>query len=346
MAKTHYNIFGVSPDANQEEIKAAYRRLALKYHPDRNQDKESSDEKMKEINFIYSILSNPEKRKWYDSTISYYTTSEEREKRSVYKPYVYRNSITVSDSKGRTTTINVGDTIYYLVEIDKSIITWKYKSKEYFEVVIKQIFDPSKRNLFSQVFDFDFGKTPLFLVHWGNSEMMIYREDFKKLWISSSTYKSIDKRKGVITGVILVLIVGFLVYHFANKFSIDTETKARIDRIQQLKKEIIKEDKAYYKENYFASESEVNYILSGYYIPCTKEETKTLKRVELFNIPDRLGFSEGELKKGESVIKLLQCPSLYKIKIKYGDKSGWVSESSLENSFCDFEQIENLEEDE
>lgn len=346
MAKTHYDIFGVSPDANQEEIKSAYRRLALKYHPDRNQDKESSDEKMKEINFIYSILSNPEKRKWYDSTISYYSTSEERGKRSAYKPYVYCNSITVSDSKGRTTTINVGDTIYYLVEIDKSIITWKYKSKEYFDVVIKQIFDPFKRDLFSQVFDFDFGKTPLFLVHWGNSEMMIYREDFEKLWISSSTYKSIDKKKGVITGVVLVFIVGFLVYHFANKFSIDTETKARIDRIQQSNKEIIEEVKAYYKENYFASESEVNYILSEYYIPCTKEETKTLKRVELFNIPDRLGISVGEIEKGESVVKLLQCPSLYKIKIKYGDKLGWVSESSLENSFCDFEQNENLEEDE
>ncbi len=343
MAKTHYDIFGVSPDASQEEIKAAYRRLAMKYHPDRNQDKESSDSKMKEINFIYSILSNPEKRKWYDSTISHYSTSEER---SAYKPYVYCNSITVTDSKGRTTTINVGDTIYYLVEIDKSIITWKYKSKEYFDVIIKQIFDPSKRDLFSQVIKFDFSKTPLFLVHWGNSEMIIYREDFENLWISSATYKTIDKRKGVITGIVLVLLVGFLVYHFANKFTIDTETKARIDSIQQSNKEIIEEEKAYYKENYFASESEVNYILSKYYIPCTKEETKTLKRIELFNIPDRLGISVDEIKKGESVIKLLQCPSLYKIKIKYGDKVGWVSESSLENSFCDFEQNDNLEEDE
>jgi len=143
-----------------------------------------------------------------------------------------------------------------------------------------------------------------------------------------------------------VFTVGFLVYHFANKFSIDAETKAQIDRIQQTNKEIIEVNKAYYKENYFASESEVNYILSEYYIPCTKEETKTLKRVELFNIPDRLGISVGEIKKGESVIKLLQCPSLYKIKIKYGDKSGWVSNSSLENSFCYFEQNENLDEDE
>jgi hypothetical protein len=137
-----------------------------------------------------------------------------------------------------------------------------------------------------------------------------------------------------------------LVYHFANKFSIDTETKSRIDRIQQYNKKIIEEDKAYYKEYYFASETEVNYILSEYYVTCTKEETKMLKREELFNIPDRLGISVGEIKKGESVTKLLHCPSLNKIKIKYGNKEGWVCVSSLENSFCDYEQNENLEDDE
>lgn len=346
MTKTHYDIFGVPANATQEEIKAAYRKLAFQYHPDRNQDKESSDVKMKEINFIYSILSNPDKRKWYDSTISYYSTTEEREERRAYKPYIYCNNIIVTDSKGKATTINVGDTIYYLVEIDKSIVTWKYKRKEYFDVVIKEIFDPSKRDLFPQAIKFDFNKTPLFLVHWGNSEMIIYREDFENLWISSATFKSIDKRKGVITGIILVLICSFLVYHFANKFSIDKETKARIDRIQKSNKDLIEEEKAYYKESYFASESEVNYILSEYYIPCTKEETKTLEKVEVFNIPDRLGISVGEIRKGETVIKLLKCPNLYKCKIKYGDLTGWISESSLEDPFCESEQNENIEDDE
>lgn len=87
--------------------------------------------------------------------------------------------------------------------------------------------------------------------------------------VSSSTYKPIDKRKGGITGIILMFIAGFLVYHFADKFSIDIKTKARIDRIQQSNKEIIEEDKAYYKENYFVPEIEVNYILSEYNISCT-----------------------------------------------------------------------------
>jgi hypothetical protein len=315
----------------------------LKYHPDKNQDNEFSGEKMKEINFIYSILSNSDKRKWYDSTISYYSSSGGREERNSFKSHFYCNSITVSDSTARMTTIDVGDTIYFLVEIDKSIITWKYKRKEYFAVVIKHIFDPSKKDLFAQVFDIGFGKTPLFSVHWSNSEMMIYNEDFENFWISSSSYKSIDNRKGVISGVVLLFIVGFLVYHFSNKFSIDSKTKARIDRIQKSNEERIKQDKAYYMENYLASQSEVNYILSGYYIPCTKKETKSSKRVEMFNIPDPLGISLGEVKKGQQVIKLLQCPSLKKLKIKYGNNSGWVSESSLENSSCNFEQNENLE---
>lgn len=63
--KDYYNILGVSKNAPQEEIKKAYRKLAHKYHPDKN-DVDVDANKFKEINEAYQILSNEKKRKQYD----------------------------------------------------------------------------------------------------------------------------------------------------------------------------------------------------------------------------------------------------------------------------------------
>jgi curved DNA-binding protein len=63
----YYKILGVAKDASTEEIKKAYRKLALKYHPDRNQGNKESEEKFKEANEAYAVLSDPEKRKQYDT---------------------------------------------------------------------------------------------------------------------------------------------------------------------------------------------------------------------------------------------------------------------------------------
>lgn len=62
MAKDYYDILGVSKSASADEIKRAYRRLALKYHPDRGGD----HDKFKEINEAYQALSDPQKRAQYD----------------------------------------------------------------------------------------------------------------------------------------------------------------------------------------------------------------------------------------------------------------------------------------
>jgi len=67
MAKRdYYDILGVSKNAEQAEIKSAYRKLAIKYHPDKNPDNKEAEEKFKEAAEAYEVLSNAEKRQRYD----------------------------------------------------------------------------------------------------------------------------------------------------------------------------------------------------------------------------------------------------------------------------------------
>ena len=61
----YYEVLGIDRNATEEKIKRAFRKLAFKYHPDRNRE-DGAEEKFKEINEAYEVLSNPDKRAAYD----------------------------------------------------------------------------------------------------------------------------------------------------------------------------------------------------------------------------------------------------------------------------------------
>ena len=67
--RDYYEVLGVEKGADQKEIKKAYRRLAQKFHPDRNPDDNTAAEKFREVSEAYEVLSDREKRKLYDETL-------------------------------------------------------------------------------------------------------------------------------------------------------------------------------------------------------------------------------------------------------------------------------------
>jgi molecular chaperone DnaJ len=64
--RDYYEVLGISQDGTEQEIKSAYRKLALKYHPDKNPNDKNAEEKFKEAAEAYSVLSDPEKRSRYN----------------------------------------------------------------------------------------------------------------------------------------------------------------------------------------------------------------------------------------------------------------------------------------
>jgi molecular chaperone DnaJ len=67
MKRDYYEVLGVSKAASMDEIKSAYRKLALKYHPDKNQGNKEAEEKFKEMNEAYEVLSDVQKKQQYDT---------------------------------------------------------------------------------------------------------------------------------------------------------------------------------------------------------------------------------------------------------------------------------------
>jgi len=76
--RDYYNVLGVERNATEDEIKRSYRKLALEHHPDHNPGNKSAEEKFKEINEAYQVLSDPEKKTRYDQLGRSYNSYTQR----------------------------------------------------------------------------------------------------------------------------------------------------------------------------------------------------------------------------------------------------------------------------
>lgn len=87
--ETYYDILNVKNDASDDEIKKSFRKLAMQYHPDKNQNNKLAEEKFKKINEAYAVLSDKEKRRVYDlggysNTQQTYTRRQEQTYKNSY----------------------------------------------------------------------------------------------------------------------------------------------------------------------------------------------------------------------------------------------------------------------
>jgi len=213
----YYSFLGVPRDATPEEIKHAYRKLAIKLHPDTSDNKDG--EAFKKLLMIYEVLSDPHQRHSYDESRAYETHkqakySQRKEQyrkpppKREYPPEDYSvatfvNGIEVVDSQGVPSYINMEDYIYYPVTVHKKILFYHYKYRDYYRVKVYKIYS-FKHN--------SFRKKPLFIVRFDDMEQVIFLEDFRKFWLSHQGYKQRERNQAIVTFAVEISIVIFITY--------------------------------------------------------------------------------------------------------------------------------------
>lgn len=138
-----YEILGINKTASQEEIKTAYRKLAMKYHPDRNPGDKVAEEKFKNITAAYDVLGDETKRRQYDSMSSYNNQSYENYWNSNNQQSHYEDPFWQWANYGKSSQTNYNYSssngpFYYTYNGNNRF--YNFTKKDYFVMFIKKIF--------------------------------------------------------------------------------------------------------------------------------------------------------------------------------------------------------------
>ncbi|MEW6670173.1 MAG: DnaJ domain-containing protein [Thermodesulfobacteriota bacterium] len=113
--KDYYAVLGITPKADSQQVKAAYRNLAFQYHPDRNNADAAAAEKMKAINEAYAVLSHPRKRQEYDRLREQFGSSAYQQFRQSYSEQdIFKDSdiYQIFEEMARSFGLRGGDDIF------------------------------------------------------------------------------------------------------------------------------------------------------------------------------------------------------------------------------------------
>ncbi len=233
--RNHYDIFGLEKNADSAAIKDRYRNLALKFHPDRHSDKDFANEKMKYINYIYSVLSNADLREEYDSSLGF--EKEFEDIYSKYEPphYIYQETIEVVDAVGLRVVIKRGDYIYFPVEQYLSMFGKRIKlnGKGYQGAKIQKIFNPKYSDDFEKLLRRKLDREPLFCINFGIDELIIFKEDFEKIWISQQSLNRRDIKTVIISAVVIISLIVIGLSYLYRTYTWDVNAKGSYEVISK-----------------------------------------------------------------------------------------------------------------
>jgi curved DNA-binding protein CbpA len=234
--RSYYEVFGLEKVADLSSIKGRYRNLALKFHPDRHKNKEFANDKMKQVNYIYSILADNNLRRQYDSTLDFDETFENIFSKYVSPTNIYQDYVDIADSSERIVKVASGDYIYFPMEQCINLFGKQFSIplKGYLGVKVHRIFNPQYKNKYEEVLKKILDKEPLFFVSFGAEEMIIYKEDFQRIWIGQKTLNVRDTKTALIYAVVIISLIIAGIAHLYSTYTCLVNDDGNVEVIRKI----------------------------------------------------------------------------------------------------------------